>query len=256
MDATEALGLLAAALVAGAINSVAGGGSIITFPALLAAGYSSKTANVTNTVALWPAYVGASLGYREELRGQWRRLLQLAIPNLAGGLTGALVLLATPEGAFDVVVPFLILFACALMAFQDGIGSFTAHHRAAFADTGQMPVPIFISMFFLGIYGGYFGAALGIMTLAVFAVLLGDDLQRLNALKGMSSLIINAIAVAWFIAFGPVEWAPAGVMAAGAFVGSYAGVPIARRLGQRWLRIAVIGFGVVVAVVLFAQLVA
>jgi uncharacterized membrane protein YfcA len=254
MDPGEAIGLLAAAFIAGAINAVAGGGSLITFPALLAAGYPSKTANVTNTVALWPAYVGGSLGYREELHGQWRRLAQLAVPNLAGGLTGALVLLATPQDAFDVVVPFLIAFASVLMALQDRIAVYTQHHRLAFADTGVMPVPIFVSMFFLGIYGGYFGAALGIMTLAVFAVLLGDDLQRLNALKGMSSLIINAIAVAWFAAFGPVEWAPAGVMAAGAFVGSYLGVGVARRLGQRWLRIVVIAFGLAVAAVLFVQL--
>jgi uncharacterized membrane protein YfcA len=247
-------GLGLAAFVAGAINAVAGGGSLISFPALIAAGYPSKTANVTNTVALWPGYVGGSLGYREELRGQRPRLVQLAIPNIAGALVGAVVLLATPESAFDVVVPFLILFACGLMAAQDYIGRYTEEHRLAFAATGRMPWPVFVSMFFLGIYGAYFGAALGIMTLAIFVVMMSDDIQRLNALKGMSSLVINAIAVVWFASFGPVEWGPAAVMAVGALGGGYLGVGVARRLGRNWLRATEIGYGVVVAVVLLVRL--
>ena len=254
MSFPEAIGLLAAAFAAGAINAVAGGGSLITFPALLAAGYPSKTANVTNTVALWPGYVGGSLGYREELRGQASRLVQLAVPNIAGALAGSAILLATPESAFDVVVPFLILFACLLMAMQDRISVYTEQHRAAFADSGRMPLPVLASMFLLGMYGAYFGAALGIMTLAVFMILLSDNIQRLNALKGMSSLIINAVAVLWFAAFGPVEWAPAAVMAVGAVAGGYLGVGVARRLGREPLRIVVIGYGLIVAAVLFVQL--
>jgi hypothetical protein len=256
MSVLEAVGLLAAALAAGAINAVAGGGSLITFPALLAAGYPAKTANVTNTVALWPGYVGGSLGYREELRGQAGRLVQLAVPNIAGALAGSVILLATPESAFDVVVPFLILLACALMALQDRIGAYTEHHRAAFADSGRVPPPVHASMFLLGIYGAYFGAALGVMTLAVLTILLADNIQRLNALKGMSSLIINAAAVLWFAAFGPVEWAPAAVMAVGAVAGGYLGVGVARRLGREPLRFTVIGFGLLVSAVLFVQLLA
>lgn len=246
--------LALAGFVAGAINAVAGGGSLISFPALLAAGYSSKTANVTNTVALWPGYIGGSLGYREELRGQARRLLQLSIPNVAGALVGAAILLSTPEAAFDVVVPFLILFACALMALQDRVGAYTEHHRLGFEATGNMPWPVFVSMFLLGVYGAYFGAALGIMTLAVFSIFIADNLQRLNALKGMSSLIINAIAVAWFAVFGPVQWSVAAVMAVASLAGGYLGVGVARRLGKVWLRRAVITYGVVVAVVLLLQL--
>jgi uncharacterized membrane protein YfcA len=256
MDWIEGVGLLAAAFVAGAINAVAGGGSLISFPALLAAGYPSKTANITNTVALWPGYVGGSVGYREELRGQGQRLLQLSIPNIAGALVGALVLLVTPESAFDVIVPFLIVFACLLMAFQDRIGAYTEEHRAAFAERGAMPPAVFVSMFLLGIYGAYFGAALGIMTLAVFMVLLNDNIQRLNALKGMSSLIINALAVGVFAFSGYVEWAPAAVMAVGAITGGYLGVGVAKRLGKEWLRVVVIAYGLVVAAVLFAQLLA
>jgi hypothetical protein len=247
-------GLALAAFVAGAINAVAGGGSLISFPALIAAGYPSKTANVTNTVALWPGYAGGSLGYRAELQGQARRLVQLTVPNVAGALVGAVILLATPESAFDVVVPFLILFACGLMAVQDYIGRFTEHHRLAFESTGQMPWPVVVSMFMLGVYGAYFGAALGIMTLAVFVVMLQDNIQRLNALKGMSSLIINAIAVGWFALFGPVEWGVAAIMAVGALVGGYLGVGVARRLGKDWLRATVITYGVVVAAVLLVRL--
>lgn len=253
-EALKYAGLLVAGFAAGAINAVAGGGSLISFPALIAAGYSSKEANVTNTVALWPGYVGGSLGYRAELRGQGGRLLQLAIPSMAGALVGSVVLLATPDGAFDVAVPFLILFACLIMALQDRISVFTAGHRAAFADTGRMPLPVLASMFFLGIYGAYFGGALGIITLAVFGIMLADNLQRLNALKGMSSLIINAIAVVWFALFGPVAWAPAAVMAAGSLSGGYLGVGVARRLGKNWLRAVVIIYGVVVAVVLLERL--
>lgn len=247
-------GLALAAFVAGAINAVAGGGSLISFPALLAAGYPSKTANVTNTVALWPGYIGGSLGYREELKGQGKRLLQLSIPNIAGALVGAAILIATPESAFDIVVPFLILFACALMAFQDQIGAYTEHHRLGFESTGNMPWPVFISMFLLGVYGAYFGAALGIMTLAVFSIFLADNIQRLNALKGMSSLIINAMAVVWFALFGPVEWEVAAIMAVGSLAGGYLGVGVARRLGKEWLRAVVITYGVVVSVVLLIQL--
>jgi len=246
--------LLAAALAAGAINAVAGGGSLITFPALLAAGYPSKTANQTNTVAIWPAFVGGSLGYRRELQGQAQRLLQLAVPNIAGALAGSVILLATPSSAFDVVVPFLIVFACLLMAAQDWISTYTVHHRARFEASGRMPVEVQASMFMLGIYGAYFGAGLGIMTLALFTVLLSDNLQRLNALKGVSSLIINAIAVLLFALFGDVQWAPAGIMAIGAISGGYAGVGVARRLGQTTLRIVVVSYGLIVATVLFVQL--
>lgn len=254
MSEWEAIGLLVAAIVAGAINAVAGGGSLISFPALIAAGYPSKTANVTNTVALWPGTIGGSLGYREELRGQRWRVVQLAVPSVAGAIIGSLVLLATPQGAFDVVVPFLIVFACVLMALQDSIGAYTEQHRTSFAATDRIPLPVHAAALLLGIYGAYFGAAFGIMTLAVFSILLADNIQRLNALKGVAALLVNGVAVAIFAVSGVVEWAPALLMAAGAFCGGYLGVGIARKLGKAWLRIAVIAYGLTVAGVLFWQL--
>jgi hypothetical protein len=256
MTGWEAIGLLAAAVTAGAINAVAGGGSLISFPALIAAGYPAKTANVTNTIAVWPGTVGGSLGYREELRGQGWRVVQLSVPSVIGALTGSAVLLATPQTAFDVVVPFLILFACALMAFQDSIGGYTEHHRLAFAASDRIPAPVHVSSFLLGVYGAYFGAAFGIMTLAIYTILLSDSIQRLNALKGVMALIVNGVAVVIFALSGEVEWAPGVLMAAGAFCGGYLGVGVARRLGRTWLRVVVVAYGLVVAGVLFAQLAA
>jgi uncharacterized membrane protein YfcA len=254
MDWLEAFALLVAAFAAGAVNAVAGGGSLISFPALLVAGYPAKTANVTNTVALWPGYLGGSLGYRDELRHQRRRILFLLAPSVLGAIAGSAILLSTSEDAFDAVIPFLILFATALMAFQRQLTDFAERHHLAARSDDHMPPLLQAVAFLLAVYGAYFGAGLGILTLAVFAVLIADDMQRLNALKGMSSLLINAVAVVYFAAFGPVEWAPAAVMAIGALAGGYLGAGVARRLGQERLRTAVVAFGVIIAVILFIRL--
>jgi len=256
MGVWEVIGLFAAAFVASAINAVAGGGSLITFPALLAFGHASKPANVTNTVGMWPGYVGGSFGYRHELRRQRRRMTALAIPNVAGAIAGSVILLATPQSAFDVVVPFLIVFAVAMMTFQDQLADFALRHRLRSEDAEAIPLPLTLASFVLAIYGAYFGAALGIITLAVFTIMIPDDIQHSNALKGVQSLLINAVAVAWFALFGPVRWGPVAVMAVAAVMGGYLGVGVARRLGRRWLRLAVIAYGSIVAVVLIAQLIA
>jgi uncharacterized membrane protein YfcA len=255
MDVLEVIGLFAAAFIAGAINAVAGGGSLITFPALLAFGYPSKPANVTNTVGLWPGYVGGSWGYREELSRQRRRMAVLSAPSIAGAIVGSVVLLATPQSAFDVLVPFLILFAVGLMTFQEQLSGFALRHRWRTEYADAMPVALLVATFLLAIYGAYFGAALGIITLAVFTILIPDDIQHSNALKGMQSLLINAAAVVYFALFGPVRWGPVAVMAVGAVLGGYLGVGVARRLGRQWLRLAVIAYGTIAAVVLLWQLV-
>lgn len=254
MDPIEALGLLAAALVAGAVNAVAGGGSLIGFPALLAAGYPAKTANVTNTVALWPGYLGGSLGYREELRNQHRRIAFLLVPTVVGAIAGSAILLSTSEDAFEMIVPFLILFATGLMAFQKQLTELAESHSLAARGPDHFPLLLQASVFLSAVYGAYFGAGLGIITLAVLGVLIPDDLQRLNALKGISSLLINAVAAVYFAAFGPVEWGPAAVMAVGALAGGYVGAGFARRLGRERLQFAVIVVGVVIAGVLFVRL--
>jgi uncharacterized membrane protein YfcA len=253
MDPLEALGLAVAAFLAGAINAVAGGGSLISFPALIAAGYPSKAANVTNSVALWPGYVGGSYGYRGELKRQRGRVIALTIPSVVGALVGSVVLLSTSESLFDRIVPFLILFACALMAVQDQLGAWARKHRLSALHDEHVPLTLHIGVFVLAIYGAYFGAGLGILTLAVLGILLPDDLQHSNALKGILSALINFVAVVYFSFFGPVEWAPAAVMAVAALAGGYLGVGVARRLGKRWLRVSVIAYGLVVALVLFVR---
>jgi hypothetical protein len=252
MELVEGIALAAAAFAAGAINAVAGGGSLVSFPALVAAGYPSKTANVTNTVALWPGYIGGSIGYRGELERQRKRIVALVLPSVLGALLGSVILLATPESAFDAIVPFLILFACGLMAFQDPLGRFAAAHRLVSRADDHVPVALHLGIVLLAMYGAYFGAGLGIMTLAVLSILLPDDIQHSNALKGLLSALINLVAVLYFAVFGPVEWLPAVVMASGALAGGYYGVGIARRLGRRWLRITVISYGMVVAVFMLA----
>lgn len=251
MDLLTGAGLAVAGFAAGAINSVAGGGSLVSFPALIAAGYASKTANVTNTVALWPGYVSGSYGYRAELRRQRSRIAALSIPSIAGALAGSAILLATPASTFSALVPFLILFAAGVMAAQDRLAAFASHHRLSSRGEDHVPVVLHVATFILALYGAYFGAGLGILTLAALGILLPDDIQHSNALKGLLSALINAVAMVYFVFFGPVRWLPMAIMAIAAVAGGYIGVSVARRLGKRWLRIVVVSYGVVVAIVLF-----
>jgi uncharacterized protein len=228
------------------VNAVAGGGSLISFPALLAVGYPSVTANVTNSVAVLPGYLGGSFGYRRELRGQRKRVLALAITSVLGALGGAVLLLVTSNKLFEHIVPFLILFACALLAAQPLLS------RVVRPPSGvqERSVRLHGMELLTAVYGGYFGAGLGIMLLAVLALCIDDDLQRLNALKGLLSLLIGAVAAAYFALFGPVKWGAAAVMAVASLLGGQAGVGLARRLDDRVLRVVVVAFGVAVAVVL------
>lgn len=251
MGPVEVAGLAAASFAAGAINAVAGGGSLVSFPALVAAGYASKTANVTNTVALWPGYLGGSLGYRRELGTQWGRVVAMLAPSVLGAVAGSAILLSTPESAFDAIVPYLILFACLVMGFQDRLGVVAQRHGRSGA--GRLPPLLLIALFVLAMYGAYFGAGLGILTLAVLGIFLPDDIQHSNALKGMFSLVVNGVAVMYFAPFGPVRWLPVVIMATGALAGGYLGVGVARRLGKGWLRAVVISYGVIVALVLLVR---
>ena len=252
MEPLEFALLGVAAFVAGAINAVAGGGSLVSFPALVAVGYPSKVANVTNTVALWPGYVGGSIGYAAQLSGQRRRVLILTIPSILGALVGSAILLYTPDSAFDAIVPFLILFAASLMALQTRLSAWVARHRPD-ANTEATPIEVQVAVFVLAIYGAYFGAGLGILTLAVLGILLPDDLHRSNALKGLLSALMNAAAVVYFAIWGPVEWVPAAVMAVAALGGGYYGVGVARKFSAQHLRIGVITYAFVVAAILFVR---
>lgn len=244
MSAGDVALLLAAAFLAGAVNAVAGGGSLISFPALLAVGHGSVAANVTNNVALLPGYLGGSIGYRAELAGQRRRAAALSLTAAAGSAAGAALLLVLPPGVFAAVVPWLILAACGLLAAQGRLRRHTGGHHPRALHAGT----------FLGcVYGGYFGAGLGIALLAVLGLALSDDLHRLNALKGLLSLVVSAVAAVAFALFGPVDWAQAALMAVAALAGGRVGVAAARRLPGERLRVLVVVFGVGVAIALLIE---
>ena len=209
MDALEIIGLAAAAFVAGAVNAVAGGGSNISFPALLAAGYGAKTANVTNTVALWPGYFGGSVAYRRELGRQTGRVVFLLLPSVAGAIAGSALLLSTSADTFESIVPFLILGGSIVMLFQQPLARMAQRRDLASRGGDHVPVALIAVVFAGAVYGAYFGAGLGVILLAGLATLMPDDLQHSNALKGLLSMVINGVAVLYFALFGPVEWAPA-----------------------------------------------
>ena len=239
--------LAAAGLAAGAINSVAGGGSLVSFPALLLAGYPTLTANATNLIAVTPGYLGGTVGYRAELRGQAARARLLGAIVVAGALSGSAILLVAPASAFKAVAPFCVLLACVLLVAQPKL--VRPHDETA----GDRSPVLLAAMFAGGVYGGYFGAGLGIMLLALLAVFVHEDMQRLNALKGVLSLVVSLAAAAVLGIFGPVDWAACGVIAATSLVGGRLGVVVARRLSAQTLRLSVAAYGTVVAIVLLVR---
>jgi hypothetical protein len=248
----DALLLVAAAVAAGIVNALAGGGSLISFPALLAAGYGARVANVTNTVAIWPWSLGSVWAYRGELVGQPGNLRLLAIPTVLGALAGSAILLSTPEEAFEAIVPFLLAGACLLLALQDRISGWALGHPMMLRGAVRLLL-LQAAIFLASVYGAYFGAGLGIIVLAVFGLLLPDDIQRSNALKGLVAMVVNGIAAVYFALFAEVAWEAAALMAASALAGGYSGVAVARRLPRARLRQAVIGFGLVAAGLLAAR---
>ncbi|MCW2946843.1 MAG: hypothetical protein JWR24_3560 [Actinoallomurus sp.] len=242
-------GLLAAAgLAAGVVNAIAGGGSLISFPALLAVGYPTVAANVTNTVALWPGYIGGAAGYRAELSGQRGRVVAFSVTSVVGAVMGCLLLLITPDGVFDALVPVLIAVASLLLGIQPWLkGKLTASERV----TGRRHQALLhAGIFFGGVYGAYFGAGLGVMLLGILGVFVHDHLQRVNAVRAVLSLVINTVAFAAFALFGPVRWYAVAVMAVASLVGGFAGARAARRLSPSVLRAVIVTFGLSVAVAL------
>jgi uncharacterized protein len=245
----EALAVVAAGAGAGGVNAVIGSGSLITFPTLVAVGYPAVTANVSNNIGLVPGSVAGALGYREELQGQGRRARTLAMASASGGLTGAILLLALPSDVFDAIVPVLVLVACVLMALQPRLAKRVADRRADDApDVGVAPMAI---AFAAGVYGGYFGAAQGVILLAMLSVFVPDDLQRSNALKNVLAGTVNAVAAVIFVVFADVAWEAVALVAVGAVFGGVVGSRVGRRIPPTALRVAVIVLGVAVAVRFF-----
>ena len=242
MTVLEALAITGAGAVAGGINTVVGSGSLITFPTLLAIGYSPVTANVSNSIGLVPGGVSGSIGYRAELRGQGRRTVILAVGTTIGAVIGGVLLLQLPSSVFDAVVPALILLAVALMAFRPA----PKQH-----EQGNNMVGGVASSFATGIYGGYFGAAQGIILLAVLRLCFDDDLQRLNGVKNVLAGIANLVAGILFAFVAPhVAWGAAALIAVGSTVGAQVGARYGRRLPEEILRRVVIVYGLIVAVIL------
>jgi uncharacterized membrane protein YfcA len=241
MTLLEALAVLAAGALAGGINTVIGSGSLITFPTLLAVGYAPVTANVTNTVGLVPGSASGVVGYRRELRGHWRRCAILGMGTTAGAVIGGILLLELPDAVFDAVVPALILLAVALMAIRP-----SPKEGARKDHTGWGVAASFST----GIYGGYFGAAQGIILISLLRLCFSEHLQVLNAIKNVLAGLANLVAGLLFIVVADVAWDAALLIAAGSVVGAQVGAHYGRRLPQEALRRTVIVYGAIVAVVL------
>ena len=241
------------ALIAGMMNSVAGGGTLVTFPTLLWVGVDPIRANVTCTVALWPGSLGAMVGFRRELGDSRRWMLLLGAPSVAGGLLGAYLLLLTPSHLFASIVPFLILFATILFAAGEPIIRRMALKAGRQSHVGRAPtrpwwIGAIVFQFLVAIYGGYFGAGMGILMLAALGLMGLTDIHQMNGLKNFFAVCINLVATVYFIASGQVEWTYALVMVFGAIAGGYGGAGVARKLGRRFVRRAVIAIGLGMAV--------
>jgi uncharacterized protein len=253
MTISHVLLLLVAGLGAGTVNAIAGGGSLITFPALLAIGLPAKAANVTNSISVFPGYVASVYGSRQDLhelarrRGR-RELLSLAPTAVVGTALGAALLLATPQGDFDHIVPFLVLAATLVLAFQQRLKALVGHpaHMSARRRTVSLHAMVGLG----AVYGGYFGAALGVMLVAALGLVLDETLARVNALKNAVSALVGFCTVLAFALFGPVDWAGVLVLAPATIVGGYVGARVARRLPTPVLRALIVTFGVVVGGIL------
>ena len=243
MSAADLLIAAGVAFLAGGINSIAGGGSLILFPTLVALGLPTVDANVTNSVAQWPGYIGSIVGFRSELDGQRPRITRFAVVAVAGGAVGSVLLLTTPSAAFDVVVPVLVQAASLLLAFQPML---TARLRTAEeSGTGRDPAWVYVALFLATVYGGYFGGALGVILVGVLGVAL-HRLKLANALKSVLSAVTATVTVVIFGLFGPVHWLVVAVAAPASLLGGFLGAKVATRIPATPLRIFIVVFGIAV----------
>ncbi|HEX2210109.1 MAG TPA: sulfite exporter TauE/SafE family protein [Longimicrobium sp.] len=255
---TESLSVLAlaavflASVIGGGINAIAGGGTLLTFPALVALGVPALTANATSTVALWPGALGSMWGYRGELRGAGAWVWRLTLPSLAGGAVGAWLLLRTPPERFARIVPFLVLGATLLFLAQGRLMRRLRERGGAVAEVPADPVErdpevapwLFVAaQLAIGVYGGYFGAGIGILMLAGLGVMGFTNIHRMNGLKNWGAVCMNGVAAVTFALSGIVNWPVALAMAAGGTLGGYAGARVAQRVGQQRVRRAIVAIG-------------
>lgn len=243
-----------AAVLAGAINALAGGGTLISFPMLTAVGVPAVAANITNTVSLIPGYLGATIAQLKDLKGQESRLRLLAPVGALGGLVGGVILLLTEEELFRALIPFLILFASGLLAVQEPLRRrLLKNQLKRSGKTTLSPLMTVIPVFLAAVYGGYFGAGLSVIVLAVLALVFEDNLTRLNGLKQAISFSTNITAAVFFLFSGEVVWTAAAVMAAGALVGGALGGRFAGKIKPTTLRMIVVVIGVIIAVIYFVR---
>ncbi|HUP24393.1 MAG TPA: sulfite exporter TauE/SafE family protein [Thermoanaerobaculia bacterium] len=257
MTAGQAFLLVVAAFAAGVMNAMAGGGTILTFPALVLVGLPAIAANATSTVALLPGTVASFLGYRDELREQRHWFRRLLVPSLVGGAIGSVLLLRTPERTFALLAPFLVLFATLLFILQ-GLVSRRAKSGFVTAGSGDEPASgrwalAALLQLCVAIYGGYFGAGIGILMLALLGWLGVANIHAANGLKNFFGFCINSVAAVYFIAQGAVVWPAALLVVIGATVGGYSGARFARRIGREKARAAVVVIGLLVTAILFLQ---
>jgi uncharacterized membrane protein YfcA len=244
-------GVFGAGIVAGTVNAVVGSGSLLTFPTLVAFGFAPKVANVSNTIGLVPGAISGTIGYRRELVGQAHRIRRLGVIALAGGLSGAVLLLALPGSAFEKVVPFLVLLAVGLVIVQPRLAARVAARRAE-QDLPRAREPILdAGVFLTAVYGGYFGAAQGVILIALLGIFVDDHIQRLNGLKNLIGALVNGIGALLFAVFASVAWVPALLLAVGSTIGGQLGARFGRRLQPNLLRLIIVVVGVAVTVKLF-----
>jgi uncharacterized membrane protein YfcA len=238
----EAAGVVLAGVFAGAINTVVGSGTLVTFPALLAVGYPPVTANVSNSLGLVPGSLAGAVGYRRELAGQRRRLWQLGSASLLGGIVGAVLLLTLPPEAFKAIVPVLIGIALVLVITQPWLARRLAHRQLP--PHAHASVGLWLGVFCTGVYGGYFGAAQGVLLLGLMGVLVNESLQRINAVKNVLALLVNLVAGIVFIFVAHVAWLAVLLVATGSLIGGWLGARVARRLPSVVFRAIIVAVGV------------
>jgi uncharacterized membrane protein YfcA len=257
---TRLAGVVLAAAAGGMVNAIAGGGTLLTFPSLVALGVPPLTANATSTVALWPGVLSSMIGYRDRIRGTRAWATRFAIPSVLGGAVGGALLLRTPADRFDAIVPWLVFGATAVFALQRPLtraiasrtssaggltGESSGADPAAAVTVPSHSTAALIAQFFVSIYGGYFGAGIGILMLAVLGFMGFTDIHKMNGLKNWGALCLNFVAGCLFVVSGIVNWPVAIAMAIGAAVGGYAASRLAQRVPQQFVRYAILVIGVV-----------
>ena len=250
MSPPEILLIAVAGFVAGTVNAIAGGGSLVSFPALLAVGFPAITANVTNSVSMFPGYASSIVGFRKELEGHRATVMSLAVTASGGGVAGAVLLLALPSGVFDAVVPWCVLFASGLLAAQRRLSARLSRTATRSDRAEHQSVVLHLLLFVAGAYGAYFGGGLGVVLLGILGLYLTSHLHTVIGLKNVLSFVVSTVSVVAFVVFAPIAWSAFAVVAPASFVGGFAGSRLAKVIPPRVLRWTIVATGIAVGVVM------